>query len=187
MALQFAILTALTERDSNGLELARRFDRSFGYFWAATHQQIYRELDRLQTRGFVAELAESKRPERGQPKRFAITPTGTAALREWMTVVSEPSQPRHAVIVQMRAAAALDDPEGIRAVVAHHLEVHERNYEKYREIEARDFAREDDDSDVLRHLVLKGGIQAERAWAEWCREVIDTLDERQRPRSKRKR
>ena len=47
MSLKFAILTSLTERSGSGIELARRFDKSIGYFWPATHQQIYRELDRL--------------------------------------------------------------------------------------------------------------------------------------------
>ncbi|MER7163689.1 PadR family transcriptional regulator, partial [Streptomyces lydicus] len=47
MSLPHAILTALLEKPSSGLELTRRFDRSIGYFWSATHQQIYRELGKL--------------------------------------------------------------------------------------------------------------------------------------------
>ena len=56
MSLRFAILTSLTEREGSGIELARRFDRSIGYFWPATHQQIYRELDRLASAGLIREL-----------------------------------------------------------------------------------------------------------------------------------
>ncbi|MGW4568360.1 PadR family transcriptional regulator, partial [Streptomyces sp. NPDC004561] len=48
MSLPHAILTALLEKPSSGLELTRRFDKSIGYFWSATHQQIYRELGRLE-------------------------------------------------------------------------------------------------------------------------------------------
>ena len=33
MALEHALLVALRERPASGLELARRFDRSIGYFW----------------------------------------------------------------------------------------------------------------------------------------------------------
>lgn len=50
MSLPHAILTALLEKPSSGLELTRRFDRSIGYFWSATHQQIYRELGKLEGR-----------------------------------------------------------------------------------------------------------------------------------------
>ena len=47
MSLPHALLTSLAERPGSGSELAGRFDRSIGYFWQATHQQIYRELARL--------------------------------------------------------------------------------------------------------------------------------------------
>lgn len=40
MALEHAILVALAERSATGYDLARRFDRSIGFFWRATHQQI---------------------------------------------------------------------------------------------------------------------------------------------------
>ena len=39
MSLRHAILTALIEKPSSGLALTRRFDRSIGYFWQATHQE----------------------------------------------------------------------------------------------------------------------------------------------------
>lgn len=179
MSLRFAILTALTERGSTGFELARRFDRAFGYFWSASHQQIYRELDRLNTNGLVAEQPQAARPGRGQPKCFSITPAGTAALRTWVSEVDEPTPPREAIVVKMRAAAAVGDLEGIRTVVAHYLDVHERTYAKYREIEARDFAVIESEGDELRHLILKGGLGIERAWADWCVDVIEALDSMQ--------
>src|SRR5450830_1600944 len=47
MSLQHALLTSLVEKPCSGYELARRFDKSIGYFWHATHQQIYRELARM--------------------------------------------------------------------------------------------------------------------------------------------
>lgn len=176
MALQFAILTALSEREASGFELAKRFDRAFGYFWSASHQQIYRELDRLNTSGLIAEVPQPERRERGQPKRFSVTPIGFDALGEWLRKVDEPTPPREALVVKMRAAAAVGDLNGVRAVVAHHLEVHEQTYAKYKEIEERDFSVIEDAADTMRFLVLKGGIATERAQANWCREVLDTMD-----------
>jgi DNA-binding PadR family transcriptional regulator len=179
MALRFAILTALAERGSTGLELARRFDRAFGYFWSASHQQIYRELDQLHDKGLVTEAPGPARPRRGQPKHFEITPAGNAALRSWLAKVDEPTPPREAIVVKLRAAAAVGDFEGVRAAITHHLEVHERTYKMYREIEARDFARDKTDADTLRHLVLEAGIRTERAMADWGHEVLRTLDDLQ--------
>lgn len=53
MSLPYAILTALAEKSGSGLDLARRFDKSIGYFWSATHQQIYRDLARLEKSGLI--------------------------------------------------------------------------------------------------------------------------------------
>jgi DNA-binding PadR family transcriptional regulator len=41
MALAHAIMTALIEDDLSGYELARDFETSLGFFWQASHQQIY--------------------------------------------------------------------------------------------------------------------------------------------------
>ena len=54
MALTHAILVALSEQSGSGYELARRFDRSIGYFWSATHQQIYRTLRVMACRALFA-------------------------------------------------------------------------------------------------------------------------------------
>src|SRR5699024_12055237 len=84
MSLKFALLTSLTEREGSGIELARRFDKSIGYFWPATHQQIYRELDRLASAGLIHELPQQGPPRRGQPRRFAVADTGRDLLVEWI-------------------------------------------------------------------------------------------------------
>lgn len=55
MSLPHVLLTSLLERPSTGFELARRFDRSIG-FWNATHQQIYRELNHMLKKGWVSTL-----------------------------------------------------------------------------------------------------------------------------------
>jgi hypothetical protein len=90
-------------------------------------------------------------------------------------------------MVRLRAAATLGDLEMIRGAVAHHLEVHERTYSTYLQIEERDFRATSTNADVLRHLVLKGGLETERAWADWCREVLETVDAmRIRPAGKTK-
>ena len=53
MALPHAILVSLCEQAGSGYELAHRFDRSIGFFWAATHQQIYRTLRAMEGDGWV--------------------------------------------------------------------------------------------------------------------------------------
>lgn len=75
MSLPHAILTALLEKPSSGLELTRRFDRSIGYFWSATHQQIYRELGKLERAGQIRALVPAQLT-RGQKKEYEVLPSG---------------------------------------------------------------------------------------------------------------
>jgi DNA-binding PadR family transcriptional regulator len=176
MSLPFAILTALLERESTGIELTRRFDRSFGYFWMATHQQIYRELDRLKKDGLVAASTPPGGSGRGQPKQFAITDAGVTALRDWLADIDEPTAVRASIAVRLRAAAATGDVAAVRAAIVHHLDVHEGRLANYREIDRRDFSTTDQDADVVRHLVLKAGLRTEQAWVDWCREALLMID-----------
>ncbi len=82
MALAEAILVCLTDRPMSGYDLAKTFDASIGFFWRASHQQVYRELARLRERGFVdsREIEQSGRPNRIV---HTLTPAGTAAIRSW--------------------------------------------------------------------------------------------------------
>ena len=56
MSLQHALLVSLAEQEATGYDLTRRFDRSLGFFWRATHQQIYRVLGRMAEDGLLAVL-----------------------------------------------------------------------------------------------------------------------------------
>ena len=44
MSLAHAILVSLVCEPKSGYDLAKQFDGTVGFFWQATHQQIYRDL-----------------------------------------------------------------------------------------------------------------------------------------------
>ncbi|UGQ56418.1 PadR family transcriptional regulator [Rhodococcus pyridinivorans] len=177
MSLRFAILTALVERDSTGLELTRRFDRSIGYFWPATHQQIYRELDRMRAGDLIREVPTDGKPGRGQPRRFTITADGRRLLRGWISEIEDPDVVRSGVSVRLRAAAALDDPDAARPALEHQRAYRTAMLEQYRAIEQRDFVEVRGDArSTLQHLVLRLGILLEETWLTWLDEALDTID-----------
>ncbi|KOT37833.1 PadR family transcriptional regulator [Streptomyces caelestis] len=166
MSLPHAILTALLEKPSSGLELTRRFDRSIGYFWSATHQQIYRELGRLEAEGLIRVLP-SEQPARGQKKAYEVLPAGRAELARWTSASQDPKPHRDAMLLRLRAAAVVGTA-GLAADLRRHRELHERQLAEYREIERRDFPPgTDGPEDRLRHLVLRAGIDLETFWTQW--------------------
>lgn len=180
MSLRYAILTALTERTSSGIELTRRFDRSIGYFWPASHQQIYRELDKLLGDGLIEQLETDAAPSRGNPRVFAVTPAGDAALREWARRVEPRPKMRDPLMVQFRAAAVLDDVDPREALLARRS-VHERQLGEYEAIDTAQFTGELDRTARLQRQLLRAGIATERMWITWCDETLAELEGESRP------
>ncbi|MFI8962836.1 PadR family transcriptional regulator [Streptomyces sp. NPDC053493] len=175
MSLPHAILTALLEKPSSGLELTRRFDRSIGYFWSATHQQIYRELGKLEQAGHIRALPAAV-PARGQKKEYEVLPAGRAELTAWVNAEEDPKPLRSALLLRMRAAAVVGG-SGMREELARHLGLHRAQLAEYLEIEDRDFPpeRRVAEPDRLRHLVLRGGIELERFWVQWLTSALAEL------------
>lgn len=175
MALEHAILVSLTELSGSGYELARRFDKSIGFFWSATHQQIYRVLARMESAGWVVgeTVAQEARPDK---KVYRVSTSGTVELDRWIALPSDPSALREELAVKIRGAAN-GDIEALKAEVRRHRSVHVERLELYRLIEKRDFPSPSDLAGTALHqyLVLRGGIRVEEGFAEWCDEVLERL------------
>lgn len=174
MSLPHALLTSLAERPGSGSELAGRFDRSIGYFWQATHQQIYRELARLEAAGWVE--AEPVEGARGGKRRFRILPPGREELRRWINERQDPPAIRDELMVRIRAEAVVG-PTDLADELAAVAERHRQKLAAYLEIEARDFPNEPVSPERrLQHLVLKAGIAFERHRIAFCDEALAILE-----------
>ena len=170
MALEHALLVSLRERQGTGIELTRRFDRSIGFFWSATHQQIYKVLRRMEAHGWVsAEAGEARSTER----RYAVTTAGERVLADWIASPTEPSALRSEVAVKMRGASY-----GDRAVLLTHLRAlaaeHTARRQHFEQLEREQFP---DPASLTGHrldawLVLRGGVRQEQFWVEWLSEYV---------------
>ncbi|MEI5100852.1 PadR family transcriptional regulator [Streptomyces sp. PmtG] len=176
MSLPHAILTALLEKPSSGLELTRRFDKSIGYFWSATHQQIYRELGKLEGEGLIRALPAAQ-ASRGQKKEYEVLPAGRAELSRWTAASQDPKPLRDVLLLRLRAAAVVGT-DGIEAELRRHLALHQGQLEEYEAIERRDFPPgRDAVEDRLRHAVLRAGIDLETFWTRWLERTLGELGE----------
>ncbi|MGW2601612.1 PadR family transcriptional regulator [Streptomyces klenkii] len=184
MALEHAILVSLLEKPGSGYELARRFERSIGYFWTATHQQIYRVLKRMEADGRldVREVPQQGRPDK---KEYSVAAPGRAALSQWLHEPIEPESVRHDLAVKIRGAA-FDDPAALIREVERHHRAHSGRLAHYLAGELRDFTGPEapgasgtpgppDAGQELQHVVLRGGIAYERMTLAWLDDVLATL------------
>ena len=173
MSLPHALLTSLAELPSSGSELARRFDRSIGYFWQATHQQIYRELGALEEAGWIASEPVEQGP--GRQRAYRVLPAGRRELQRWIASDLPSRTVRDAVFVRLRAEAALGD-SGLDEQIRREIDRERETIENYRRIEARDFAGDVDTREQrLQHLVLKSGIAFAALRIEMYREALEIL------------
>ena len=181
MALPHAILVSLCEQSGSGYELARRFDRSIGYFWAATHQQIYRTLKTMEDDGWVrvTPVVQQGRPDK---KVYTVSDAGRAELARW---IAEPLSGRGSSVADDRPATsrsrfvapdtatsmrcALRWPR-LRAERADLLDTY-RGFEKRQSPDPSGLSG----SALHQYLVLRGGIRAEESAIDWLDEVARAL------------
>ena len=175
MSLAHAVLTSLLEKASSGYDLARRFDKSIGYFWHATHQQIYRELARLEEAGWIEALpAETGR---GRKRQFRLLPSGRKELRRWIAEQQDPTPLRDELMVRLRAEAAVG-PTGLEKEIARLQAMHQAKLDIYQRIERRDFiGKEPSRERRLQHLVLKAGILHEELLLAIAKEALEILEQ----------
>lgn len=173
MSLPHALITALIEHPCSGSELASRFDRSIGYFWHATHQQIYRELGRLEKAGWIASLPQEK--GRGRKRAYRVLPAGRKELKRWASEQQDPKPMREELMVRIRAEAAMGSTN-IRREIERRIDLHRAKLGHYEMLEARDFpAQHSSRENDLRHLILTAGIMLETSWIEFCELTLKTL------------
>lgn len=173
MSLPHALLTALIEGPSSGSDLAARFDRSIGYFWNASHQQIYRELARLEGEGLIRSLPEQS--GRGRKRAYEIRPAGCAALKAWLAQGEAVPALRDEMMVRLWAEASMG-PTGLDAVVRDRRGQHAEKLAQYERFMARDYPGEPTDrATALRRLVLQSGIDYERQWVRLLDEAARIL------------
>lgn len=175
MSLPHALLAALSHQSATGYELAQHFDGSLGHFWKASHQQIYRDLAKLEAQAYVQHevLPQVGKPER---KLYQITPLGDAELRRWIASPSDPAPIRDALLIKLYAGAEVERSVLV-AEVAQHRSQHATRLNLYRQIESQYFAEPAALTYAQRlvWLTLQAGLMYEQQRLNWCDLVLTEL------------
>lgn len=175
MALSHAILAALTDRPCSGYDLAKQFDGSVGFFWHASHQQIYRELAKLEDQGLIAAeaVAQAGKPDK---KIFHVTHAGKTVLQGWIAQPSKAAPTKDDLLVKL-FVGHLVPLETVRATLLSDRVHHEATLAAYRDIEAIYFSNPAllSRCGQFQYITLRNGIHHETSWLTWCDETLGTL------------
>jgi DNA-binding PadR family transcriptional regulator len=180
-------LVSLCEQSGSGYELAHRFDRSIGYFWSATHQQIYRTLRAMEDDGWVdaTPVVQRGRPDK---KVYTVSDAGRAELARWIAAPlgttksgrgSALSDSRTRDVAVKLRGAVHGDPAALRVQITTLRAERAQLLDTYRGFEKRHFPDPSvlDGNALHQYLVLRGGIRAEESAIDWLDEVTAALRE----------
>jgi DNA-binding PadR family transcriptional regulator len=177
MALRETILTVLTRGKMTGYEIAKDFDEVLYYFWQASHQQVYRELGRLEAEGCVTHevVVQSGRPNK---KVYSITGKGREELRHWVSSVTPLPRQRYDLLVKLLAGSVVEKSV-LRDEILRHMAATEEMLDKCHVMEKECFSdpiEKMSDHDQVLYLALRRGLLHIEAQREWLKEVMGYLE-----------
>jgi len=176
MALAHAILASLVDSPCSGYDLAKRFDGSVGFFWSASHQQIYRELSKLEDNNWITAeiILQEGRPDK---KLYRVTELGQQQLNKWIATPCEPTPIKDDLLVKL-FAGYIADRQTILAELEHHRASHQERLSTYKDLEQRCFKNPQQlpQAEKFQYLTLLNGIRYETNWLVWCEEVTQLLN-----------
>lgn len=175
MALSHALLAALQDCPCSGYDLAKKFDGSVGFFWSASHQQIYRELTKMEERSYIESVVihQTIRPDK---KVYQVTTTGQEYLREWIATPATVAALKDDLLVKL-FAGTLVEPALILKELAHHRTQHQDLLETFKSIEQQmlDSCKNPNLAQLYQYLTLRQGIRMESEWLAWYEEAIQAI------------
>ena len=157
----YVILGMVSREPRSGYEIKAVVDETTRFFWAASYGQIYPELKRLSEAGLVEGVDAS----RGERKRsvYAITADGEKELKAWLRKAPATSEMREEGLLKLFFAGVLPLEEAVatlRAMREQRLGLAAR----LRSMEPKALAKED----PFPLMVLRGGIEFNEWFADWC-------------------
>lgn len=175
MSLKHSLLVMLADRPASGYDLSQQFKGSVGFFWNASHQQIYQQLKALTEAGWVQFSTEQ---QTGKPdkKLYAVTPLGMDALIEWLEQPAQPNSYKDALLIKLYAGKHLPRATLILEL-ERHQGIHKKSLAKLLAIETEYFALSTNEQKAMRlpYLTLKRGISGEQNWLAWATDTLTEL------------
>jgi DNA-binding PadR family transcriptional regulator len=175
MSLKYAILSLLAHDPLTGYELMKLFDGSVGYFWHATHPQIYKELARLERAGQIAHRSVE---QRGRPtkKIYSLSDSGRSELLDWLRIPAGTQRVKDEMMLKTFCSGLLSESEALD-LLRRHRELHEIKLQRYQELERflESGLGTANRERLGPYLTLLRGIRYERDYIGWCDEASRLL------------
>ncbi|KZY84573.1 hypothetical protein A3741_29415, partial [Oleiphilus sp. HI0069] len=168
MSLKHAILVLLETEPGSGYDLLKQFKEGLGYFWNASHQQIYQQLKVLLEQDFIS-CNNIKQTDKPDKKVYDITAKGVEELKQWLSAQVKPNKTNDALLVKVFGGHLIDQNNLLEEIEAHQA-LHQKTLQSLLSIEQSHLSLppEKQANYKLPYLTLRRGIIGEQAWLSWA-------------------
>lgn len=177
MSLKFVVLTLLNNRPQTGYEIVKTFDSAVGYFWHASHQQVYRELGQLADTALVS-FKVKHQEDKPDKKIYRITVQGRNALKLWLETPLKQGGVKDALLVKLLSTEWIGSTV-LLADIERETERSRLLLSTYQGIEARYYTprqlKEMPANDRILYLALRKGIRSVEAHLAWLDEAVESI------------
>ena len=177
-ATSYAILGLISFGEMSGYDVKRFADRSIGYFfWSPASSQIYAELRRLRSLGYVREreVQQERRPDK---RLYRITRDGEQALQTWLKRPDiAPDMSKSPFLLKL-FFGRLTPVETLIPQLEERRRQAQESLAQFEETERHIADREDN---FFPYLTLKCGIAHARANLQWAEDTLQELNKRLPP------
>lgn len=175
MNLETVLLGFLNENSMTGYDLSKKMDVSVGFFWHATHPQIYTCLKKLVSQGYIK--FDHEVPEFGPAKKiYFITRTGKENLLQSIKDDIETSEIKFPLLVSMFHGSELGKEHWITVLESQLIEQQSmlQVYEDIRKNIPQIYSSQDINT-YLKLRTIKFGIGYQNHFIDWLKETLGEL------------
>lgn len=170
MSLRHALLGMLAEAPHSGWDLTKRFERSLGNVWSASHSQIYTELGKLESQGLIEVVATGARGR----KDYRTTDAGRDEAVRWLRETEPAEGQRNEAMLRVFLLWLLP-PHEARAYLEHLEARHGQRLAFYQDL--ADHWESRDSAQSAFRIALEAGLRVERAYLDWAQWAAAQYDE----------
>lgn len=179
MSLPHIILGMLRKSPKSGYDLKKELDNVIHYFWEADISRIYRNLNRMEAKGWVRfeTVIQEDNPNK---KVYSLTEAGMKELQAWLAEPGKGSGPHNPFLAQLHFCDAIPVEDQIRLMEARLSDLKEEIFELERRA-ARFEMPVPLPEDALHQGVFRAmfsleyGIRRYRFEIEWVENILRVL------------
>jgi DNA-binding PadR family transcriptional regulator len=181
MSLPFGLLGLLEYSSNTGYDLTKLFEKSINNFWHAQSSQIYRELNRMEEKGWVSSESII---QQGKPNKrlYSITEEGRKAFREWMNTPAKMivGNPHNLLLMYIMFGASAPEAtlrrlKGVRGAININLDGKAKEVQDFID-NYKTTVPGGEERSIYWQMAQEYGITQAKATVQWAEEWIEKLE-----------